>query len=166
MFEFKEDLETLRRRDAELRTRTNKQAKKVNTKVMSQLEQFVLFNVVTCVLQADVCFSDEAKEADIKRKLGIVLNDKRMIESTISDLDRMKRDTLAKTWEKVTVYVFSCEYPRSSLLMRFFCSSATSVTSSASFCQVTPRSWNLQKERTSWMAWKSRFGWAPSGSSL
>ncbi|VDB87086.1 unnamed protein product [Peniophora sp. CBMAI 1063] len=84
-YEFKEDLESLRTRDAELRTKTTKQAKKVNTKVISQLER------------------DESKEADIKKKLAIVLNDKRMIESTIADLDRMKRDTLAKTWEKVTV---------------------------------------------------------------
>ena len=40
-YEFKEDLESLRTLDAELRAKTTKQGKKVNTKVMSQLERSV-----------------------------------------------------------------------------------------------------------------------------
>lgn len=39
-----------------------------------------------------------------------------MIESTIADLDRMKRDTLAKTWEKVTVCVVPKAYMQSVVL--------------------------------------------------
>jgi structural maintenance of chromosome 2 len=33
--------------------------------------------------------------------MATVLKDKSMIEDTIAELDRYKRDALAKTWEKV-----------------------------------------------------------------
>lgn len=37
--------------------------------------------------------------------MATVLKDKSMIEDTIQELDRYKRDALAKTWGKVNVYV-------------------------------------------------------------
>ncbi|KAI0034810.1 condensin complex subunit SMC2 [Vararia minispora EC-137] len=82
-FDFKENLDALRERAEGLETQTRAQSKKVNTKVMSQLER------------------DEQKEADITRKLDSVLTDRKRIEDTVAELDRLKRDTLLKTWEKV-----------------------------------------------------------------
>jgi structural maintenance of chromosome 2 len=35
----------------------------------------------------------------------MVLGDKQKIEDTVAELDRLKRDTLVKTWEKVNAYV-------------------------------------------------------------
>jgi hypothetical protein len=43
----------------------------------------------------------EKKEQALKKMMATVLKDKSMIEDTIVELDRYKRDALMKTWEKV-----------------------------------------------------------------
>lgn len=43
----------------------------------------------------------EKKEQALKKMMATVLKDKGMIEDTIVELDRYKRDALMKTWEKV-----------------------------------------------------------------
>jgi structural maintenance of chromosome 2 len=45
--------------------------------------------------------SVEKKEQALKKMLATVLKDKSMIQETIVELDRYKRDALLKTWEKV-----------------------------------------------------------------
>ena len=45
--------------------------------------------------------SVEKKEQALKKMMATVLKDKSMIEDTIIELDRYKRDALTKTWEKV-----------------------------------------------------------------
>jgi len=45
----------------------------------------------------------EKKEQALKKMMATVLKDKAMIEDTIQELDRYKRDALAKTWEKVNM---------------------------------------------------------------
>jgi chromosome segregation ATPase len=45
--------------------------------------------------------SVEKKEQALKKMMATVLKDKSMIEDTIVELDRYKRDALTKTWEKV-----------------------------------------------------------------
>ncbi|KAK8853473.1 hypothetical protein IAR55_004180 [Kwoniella newhampshirensis] len=57
--------------------------RKINTKVMNMID-----NV-------------EKKEQALKKMMATVLKDKSMIEDTIVELDRYKRDALTKTWEKV-----------------------------------------------------------------
>ena len=47
----------------------------------------------------------EKKEQALKKMMATVLKDKSMIEDTIVELDRYKRDALTKTWEKVNGYV-------------------------------------------------------------
>lgn len=43
----------------------------------------------------------EKKEQALKKMMATVLKDKSMIEDTILELDRYKRDALTKTWDKV-----------------------------------------------------------------
>ena len=43
----------------------------------------------------------EKKEQALKKMMATVLKDKSMIEDTIAELDRYKKDALTKTWEKV-----------------------------------------------------------------
>jgi structural maintenance of chromosome 2 len=43
----------------------------------------------------------EKKEQALKKMMATVLKDKSMIEDTIIELDRYKRDALTKTWDKV-----------------------------------------------------------------
>jgi len=43
----------------------------------------------------------EKEEASLKKKLAIVMNDKQMIEETITTLDVKKKEALQRTWEKV-----------------------------------------------------------------
>jgi structural maintenance of chromosome 2 len=43
----------------------------------------------------------EKKEQALRKMMATVLKDKSMIEDTIVELDRYKRDALMKTWEKV-----------------------------------------------------------------
>lgn len=45
--------------------------------------------------------SVEKREQELRKKIAMVETDKRSIEGTIAELDRYKRDALAKTWEKV-----------------------------------------------------------------
>jgi len=52
--------------------------------------------------RADIS-SVEKKEQALKKMMATVLKDKAMIEDTIQELDRYKRDALAKTWEKVNM---------------------------------------------------------------
>jgi len=52
-------------------------------------------------LQYVAHLSVEKKEQALKKMMATVLKDKGMIEDTIIELDRYKRDALAKTWEKV-----------------------------------------------------------------
>lgn len=49
--------------------------------------------------------SVEKKEQALKKMLATVLKDKSMIQETIVELDRYKRDALLKTWEKVNGWV-------------------------------------------------------------
>ena len=48
-----------------------------------------------------ILFRVEKKEQALKKMMATVLKDKSMIEDTIVELDRYKRDALTKTWEKV-----------------------------------------------------------------
>jgi structural maintenance of chromosome 2 len=57
---------------------------------------------VSAEARADT-FSVEKKEQALKKMMATVLKDKAMIEDTIQELDRYKRDALAKTWEKVNM---------------------------------------------------------------
>jgi structural maintenance of chromosome 2 len=45
--------------------------------------------------------SVEKKEQALKKMMATVVKDKSMIQETIVELDRYKRDALLKTWEKV-----------------------------------------------------------------
>ncbi len=47
--------------------------------------------------------SVEKKEQELKKNMATVLKDKGMIQDTILELDRYKRDALKQTWEKVNV---------------------------------------------------------------
>ncbi|WWD19905.1 hypothetical protein CI109_104374 [Kwoniella shandongensis] len=67
----------------ELEAQQKGMGRKINTKVMNMID-----NV-------------EKKEQALKKMMATVLKDKSMIEDTIVELDRYKRDALAKTWEKV-----------------------------------------------------------------
>ncbi|RSH91525.1 Structural maintenance of chromosomes protein 2 [Saitozyma podzolica] len=67
----------------ELEAQQKGMGRKINTKVMNMID-----NV-------------EKKEQALKKMMATVLKDKSMIEDTIAELDRYKRDALAKTWEKV-----------------------------------------------------------------
>ncbi|EIW72205.1 nuclear condensin complex protein [Tremella mesenterica] len=67
----------------ELETQQKGMGRKINTKVMNMID-----NV-------------EKKEQALKKMMQTVLKDKSMIEDTIEELDRYKRDALMKTWEKV-----------------------------------------------------------------
>ena len=58
---------------------------------------FFAFVVYPCILAPRV----EKEEASLKKKLAIVLNDKQMIEETITTLDVKKKEALQRTWEKV-----------------------------------------------------------------
>ena len=49
---------------------------------------------------ADIC-SVEKKEQALKKMRATVLKDKEMIQDTIVELDRYKRDALKTTWSKV-----------------------------------------------------------------
>jgi structural maintenance of chromosome 2 len=51
--------------------------------------------------------SVEKKEQALKKMMATVVKDKSMIQETIVELDRYKRDALLKTWEKVNGYVLS-----------------------------------------------------------
>ena len=51
----------------------------------------------------------EKKEQALKKMMATVLKDKSMIEDTIVELDRYKRDALTKTWEKVNGWVKSLQ---------------------------------------------------------
>ena len=68
---------------AELREQQHKLTKKINHKVMSMFERA------------------ENEYRDLIRKREIVRNDKKKIESVISELDKKKEDTLQNTWQKV-----------------------------------------------------------------
>lgn len=57
-------------------------------------------NSVNSKLRTDTR-SVEKKEQALKKMMATVLKDKSMIEDTIVELDRYKRDALTKTWEKV-----------------------------------------------------------------
>ncbi|WVQ83720.1 hypothetical protein IAT38_005864 [Cryptococcus sp. DSM 104549] len=67
----------------ELEAQQKGMGRKINTKVMNMID-----NV-------------EKKEQALKKMMATVLKDKSMIEDTIEELDRYKRDALTKTWEKV-----------------------------------------------------------------
>ncbi|WWC91996.1 uncharacterized protein L201_006950 [Kwoniella dendrophila CBS 6074] len=67
----------------ELETAQKGLGRKINTKVMNMIEGV------------------EKKEQALKKMMATVLKDKSMIEDTIIELDRYKRDALMKTWEKV-----------------------------------------------------------------
>lgn len=69
----------------ELEAQHKGMSRKVNTKVMSMID-----NV-------------EKKESELRKMMATVLKDKAKIETTIVELDRYKRDALAKTHEKVNV---------------------------------------------------------------
>lgn len=53
------------------------------------------------VTRTKLTFSVEKKEQALKKMMATVLKDKSMIQETIVELDRYKRDALLKTWEKV-----------------------------------------------------------------
>ncbi|ORY22381.1 RecF/RecN/SMC [Naematelia encephala] len=67
----------------ELEAQQKGMGRKINTKVMNMIEGV------------------EKKEQALKKMMATVLKDKSMIEDTIIELDRYKRDALMKTWEKV-----------------------------------------------------------------
>ncbi|ODO05464.1 hypothetical protein I350_04514 [Cryptococcus amylolentus CBS 6273] len=67
----------------ELESQHKGMGKKINTKVMNMID------------------SVEKKEQALKKMMATVLKDKGMIQDTIEELDRYKRDALTKTWEKV-----------------------------------------------------------------
>jgi structural maintenance of chromosome 2 len=50
---------------------------------------------------AGLIISVEKKEQALKKMMATVVKDKSMIQETIVELDRYKRDALLKTWEKV-----------------------------------------------------------------
>jgi structural maintenance of chromosome 2 len=50
---------------------------------------------------AELMISVEKKEQALKKMMATVVKDKSMIQETIVELDRYKRDALLKTWEKV-----------------------------------------------------------------
>jgi len=50
---------------------------------------------------AGLTISVEKKEQALKKMMATVVKDKSMIQETIVELDRYKRDALLKTWEKV-----------------------------------------------------------------
>ncbi|KAG6336423.1 hypothetical protein ID866_2666 [Astraeus odoratus] len=77
------DIKSLEARATELEERQTGTKKKVNPKVMNMIDTV------------------EKKETEVKKMLSTVLKDKEKIEATIEELDRYKRDTLEKTWEKV-----------------------------------------------------------------
>ena len=50
---------------------------------------------------AELMISVEKNEQALKKMMATVVKDKSMIQETIVELDRYKRDALLKTWEKV-----------------------------------------------------------------
>jgi hypothetical protein len=56
---------------------------------------------------AGLIISVEKKEQALKKMMATVVKDKSMIQETIVELDRYKRDALLKTWEKVNGWVIS-----------------------------------------------------------
>jgi hypothetical protein len=94
--------------------------------------------------------SDQAKELDITEKLQAVSNDKKKIEDTVGELDRLKRDTLLKTWEKVNVCVQlrSVCFISGTLNVYFV---GTLGRSSLSYYPVTSRSCRRRRVKISWM---------------
>lgn len=79
------DLETYRERSKQLNEKFQELRKKVNPNIMNMIE-----NV-------------EKKEAALKTMIKTIEKDKMKIQETISKLNEYKRETLIKTWEKVTL---------------------------------------------------------------
>ncbi|CCE62594.1 hypothetical protein TPHA_0C04440 [Tetrapisispora phaffii CBS 4417] len=79
------NLEEQRERAKQLRVRFDKMKVKVNTNIMSMIE------------------SVEKKEAALITMIKTIEKDKVKIQDTITKLNEYKRDTLIKTWKKVTV---------------------------------------------------------------
>lgn len=77
------NLSQAREQCRELEAQHKGMSRKINTKVMSLID-----NV-------------EKKEQALHKMMATVLKDKSKIESTIVELDRYKRDALQKTWDKV-----------------------------------------------------------------
>ncbi|OXG15252.1 nuclear condensin complex protein [Cryptococcus neoformans Tu401-1] len=77
------DLQQARDQCRELESQATGMGKKINPKVMNMID------------------SVEKKEQALKKMMATVLKDKSMIQDTIEELDRYKRDALTKTWEKV-----------------------------------------------------------------
>ena len=90
-----------------------------------------------------------------------VLKDKAKIEETVAKLDEYKKEALQTTWEKVNEFVsfraISCANADA------FDDTASSATSSQSYCPATSRSYNRLKEWTSRRALRSRCGWVQFG---
>ncbi|KAG6836670.1 hypothetical protein H0H93_005088 [Arthromyces matolae] len=79
----KQDIPELRKRAGKLEEEQKDKKKNINSKVMNMID-----NV-------------EKREAELQKNLSTIMKDKDMIEETIEELDRYKRDALQKTWEKV-----------------------------------------------------------------
>lgn len=79
------DLDTYRERSKQLNEKFQELRKKVNPNIMNMIE-----NV-------------EKKEAALKTMIKTIEKDKMKIQETISKLNEYKRETLVKTWEKVTL---------------------------------------------------------------
>ncbi|CAI4060934.1 hypothetical protein N7582_001755 [Saccharomyces uvarum] len=79
------NLETYRERSKQLNDKFQELRKKVNPNIMNMIE-----NV-------------EKKEAALKTMIKTIEKDKMKIQETISKLNEYKRETLIKTWEKVTL---------------------------------------------------------------
>ncbi|SCV01128.1 LANO_0F10264g1_1 [Lachancea nothofagi CBS 11611] len=79
------NLQAYRQRSQQLNEKFNGMKRKVNPNIMSMIE-----NV-------------EKKESALKTMITTIEKDKLKIQETISKLNEYKRETLVKTWEKVTV---------------------------------------------------------------
>ena len=79
------NLEAYRQRADQLNEKFSALRRKVNPNIMSMIE------------------SVEKKESALKTMISTIEKDKRKIQETVAKLNEYKRETLIKTWEKVTV---------------------------------------------------------------
>jgi structural maintenance of chromosome 2 len=110
------------------------------------------------VSELDWSCSVEKKEQALKKMMATVVKDKSMIQETIVELDRYKRDALLKTWEKVNGWVpHTTGRRKSGWLVAILGSSL------ASCYRATLPNYNRQRDRTLRKVSRSRFAWAVFG---
>ena len=97
------DVSTTRTECEKLEATQKSMKKKVNPKVMSMIDRWVIFYLE--LSDAHRRYSVEKRELELLKHIETVQEDRQKIVDTIEELDRYKRDALNKTWQKVNEYV-------------------------------------------------------------